>query len=62
LLFRGAHSIEFAAEAGDEFDEVVNEFFLCRFVRLIFDDGNCDTVAVEIPFKIRKAKAVSLFS
>ena len=57
MFFRGAHPVEFAAETGNEFDEVVNEFFLCRFVRLVFDDSDGDAVAVEIPFEIREAKA-----
>jgi len=57
LFFVGTHSIECAGNAGDERDEVVEEFFLCGFVSLIFDDGDGDAVLVEESFEVGEAKA-----
>ncbi len=57
MFFAGSHSVELAGEAGDELDEVVDEFFLCGFVRLVFDDGDGDAVVVEKAFEVGEAKA-----
>jgi hypothetical protein len=46
------HPIELAAEAGDEFDEVVNEFFMGLFVDFVLGDCDGDAELVEVAFKI----------
>ena len=57
MFFAGAHSVELAGETGDEFDEVVDEFFLCGFVSLVFDDGDGDAMVIEEAFEVGEAKA-----
>lgn len=57
LFFAGSHSVELAGEAGDECDEIVDEFLLCGFVGLVFDDGDGDAVLVEEAFEVGEAKA-----